>query len=150
MPPRRPVNNLSQNMSRRPVSPVNQTFDSGMVPELAEAYANRVFDSLEPLRPEGDSNGLLKRNQSLPPRVEERLARLRGAFRQRRKMEVCQAAQELFDCMGRLGDVGLMRLSYRLLMQCRSGDLEAAQRVMNDFDGEYRRARKPVLHSEVQ
>jgi len=104
--------------------------------QITQAYADQFFDFLEPLKADRNFRDLVERNQHLYSRTDMRVQQLKGAIVLHDAKKVCQAAQELFDTMGRIGDVRMMRVCYRILMQSRSGNLDGAKKCVDDLEAE--------------
>ena len=113
--------------------------------KIAQAYADSFFDFIEPLRADHNYRHLVERNEYLQSRIDSRLEDLRQAIACEDQGVVINAAKELFDSLGLIGDVRTMRACYRALMQARCGDLELAAKEVGKLEWEYQRLREEIL-----
>lgn len=113
--------------------------------QIKMAYAEKLFSDLAPLDEDSSLEKLLMRNREIRMRMEENMLRLRKSLSRADLRSCINASQTLFDLMGEIGSVGMMRQSYKMLMSCRSGNLKFARKILSGLEDNMRDLQVQIL-----
>ena len=113
--------------------------------QIKMAYAEKLFSDLAPLDEDDSLEELLVRNRDIRMRMEENMLRLRKSLSRADLRSCVNASQALFDLMGEIGSVEMMRQSYKMLMACRSSNLKHARKILSRLEDDMRGLQVQIL-----